>query len=67
MLRELKGWSQEELARRSRVNSRTISLLENEKTIVSKRHAELLAKAFAVHPAIIMFPEYKETEIRRAA
>ena len=67
LLRELKGWTQEELARRAKLNPRTISLLENEKTLVSKRHAELLANAFTIHPAIIMFPEYAVKEMKRAA
>jgi len=31
------------------------------------KNAEQLAKAFAVHPAIIMFPEYEALEIKRAA
>lgn len=60
MLRELKGWTQEELARRAKLNARTIGFLENKKTTMSKRHAESLAKAFAIHPAIIMFPEHSE-------
>jgi hypothetical protein len=28
---------------------------------------EQMAKAFAVHPAIIMFPEYEGKEIQKAA
>jgi len=67
MLRELKGWTQVELARHSGISVTNISLLENEKVEIGKRRAEQLAKAFDVHPAIIMFPEYEAKEIEKAA
>ncbi len=67
ILREKKGWTQEELARRSRMHANNISLLENDRVDIGKRRAEQLAKAFGVHPAIIMFPEYEAAEIRKAA
>lgn len=67
MLRELKGWTQAELARRSKISVTNISLLENERIEIGKKRAELLAGAFEVHPAIIMFPEYETKEIQRAA
>jgi transcriptional regulator with XRE-family HTH domain len=67
MLRELKGWTQAELARRSGLKATNISLLENERVEIGKRRAEALAKAFRVHPAIIMFPEYEADEIGSAA
>jgi hypothetical protein len=40
--------------------------LENEKVDIGKKRAEQLAKAFNVHPAIIMFPEYEAKEIEKA-
>ena len=67
LLRELKGWTQQELAQRSGINASNISLLENQRVEIGKRRAEQLAKAFDVHPAIIMFPEYESDEIGRAA
>ena len=67
MLRELKGWTQIELAKRSGINATNISLLENEKVEIGKKRAEQIAKAFDVHPAIIMFPEYEAKEIHKAA
>lgn len=67
MLRELKGWTQAELAQRSGMSSTHISLLENGKVEVGKKWAEQLAKAFNVHPATIMFPEYESLDITRAA
>ena len=67
MLRELKGWTQAELAKRSSISVSNISLLENGKVEIGKKRAEQLAKAFDVHPAIIMFPEYEAKEIEKAA
>lgn len=67
MLRELKGWTQAELSRRSGINVTNLSLLENEKVEIGKKRAEQLARAFNVHPAIIMFPEYEAKEIKKAA
>jgi transcriptional regulator with XRE-family HTH domain len=67
MLRELKGWTQQELAVRSGINASNISLLENGRVEIGKKRAEHLAKAFDVHPAIIMFPEYESGSIGSAA
>lgn len=67
MLRDLKGWTQAELARRSGISATNLSLLENDRVVIGKRRVEQLAKAFDVHPAIIMFPEYEAREIGRAA
>ena len=48
------------------MNAKNISLLENNKVEIGKRRAEQFAKAFGVHPAIIMFPEYEAELIRQA-
>ncbi len=67
MLRELKGWTQSELAKHSGISPSNLSLLENDRIEIGKRRVEQLAKAFQVHPAIIMFPEYEALEIQKAA
>jgi transcriptional regulator with XRE-family HTH domain len=67
MLRDLKGWTQEELARRSGISATNLSLLENEKVDIGKKRAQQLARAFDVHPAIIMFPQYEAREIAKVA
>jgi len=67
LLRDLKGWTQAELARRSGISATNLSLLENDRVEIGKRRVEQLAKAFDVHPAIIMFPEYEAREIQKAA
>ena len=67
MLRELKQWTQAELGERSGISPSNISLLENQQIDIGKRRAEQLAKAFDIHPAIIMFPEYEAREIGKVA
>jgi len=67
MLRDLKGWTQSELAKRCGISATNISLLENEKVDIGKKRSEQLAKAFGLHPAIIMFPEYEGHEIKQVA
>ena len=67
MLRELKEWTQDELARRSGISPTNLSALENGRVEIGKRRAEQLARAFNVHPAIIMFPEYESSGILKAA
>jgi transcriptional regulator with XRE-family HTH domain len=67
MLRELKGWTQAELAERCGISTTNISLLENARVEIGKKRAEQIAKAFGVHPAIIMFPEYEGNEIEKVA
>jgi len=67
MLRDLKGWTQAELAKRSGIAATNISLLENDKVEIGKRRSEQIAKAFGIHPAIIMFPEYEGCEIKKVA
>lgn len=67
MLRELKEWTQEELATRSGISPTNLSALENDRIDIGKRRAEQLAKAFNIHPAIIMFPEYETSGFLKAA
>jgi len=67
MLRELKGWTQENLAVLSGISPTNLSLLENDRVDIGKKRVLQLAKAFGVHPATIMFPEYEATEIKKAA
>jgi transcriptional regulator with XRE-family HTH domain len=67
MLRELKGWTQETLAGRSGISATNLSLLENDKVDIGKKRVEQIARAFDVHPAIIMFPEYEAKEIAKVA
>lgn len=67
MLRELKGWTQEDLAKMCGINAKNISMLENNRLEIGKKRALQLAAAFSVHPAIIMFPEFEANAIGKAA
>ena len=67
MLRDLKQWTQEELAKQSGISPTNLSLLENGRVEIGKKRAEQLARAFNIHPAIIMFPEYESSGILKAA
>lgn len=67
ILRDKKEWTQEELARRSGISATNLSMLENDRVDIGKKRAEQLARAFGVHPAIIMFPEYESADIKKAA
>ncbi len=67
MLRELKGWTQEDLAKKCGINAKNISMLENNRLDIGKKRALQLAAAFGVHPAIIMFPEFEADAIGKAA
>jgi transcriptional regulator with XRE-family HTH domain len=65
MLRELKGWTQAELAGKTKLHAANISMIENGKVEVGKQRALALAKAFGVHPALIMFPEYETVFLKK--
>ena len=67
ILREWMVWTQAELAERSGISPTNISLLENDRVHIGKKRAESLARAFGIHPAIIMFPGYESADIKKAA
>src|SRR3989344_6488757 len=67
ILREFKGWTQEELARRSGISATNLSLLENDRVEIGKKRAFQIAKAFGVHPATIMYPGIQARDISQAA
>ena len=67
ILREKKSWTQKELSRRCGISTTNLSMLENDRIDIGKKRAEQLARAFKIHPAILMFPAYESQEIARAA
>ena len=58
-LRELKGLSQLELAKITGISQTNISAIENGRVKIGKERSIMLAKALNVHPASIMFADYK--------
>jgi transcriptional regulator with XRE-family HTH domain len=67
ILREKKGWTQEVLAKKCGISATNLSMLENDRVDIGKRRAEQIARAFKIHPALIMFPEYQVISVKRAA
>jgi transcriptional regulator with XRE-family HTH domain len=57
-LRELKGWSQLELAEHTGISQANISAIENGRVEIGKQRAIAFAQALNVHPASIMFADY---------
>jgi len=58
-LRELKEWSQLDLAREAGISQTNISAIENGRVQIGKQRAIMLAEALSVHPASIMFSDYE--------
>ncbi len=59
-LRDLKGWSQLDLAEASGISQTNISAIENGRVQVGKERSIALAEALNVHPSSIMFADYEE-------
>ena len=58
-LRELKGWSQLDLASETGISQTNISAIENGRVNLGKERVIVLAEALSVHPASIMFADYE--------
>jgi len=58
-LRELKEWSQLDLARETGISQTNISAIENGRVEIGKQRAIVIAEALNVHPASIMFADYE--------
>jgi transcriptional regulator with XRE-family HTH domain len=56
--RELQGYSQSELARKTGIAQSALSALESGRTEMGVRRAKTLAAALGVHPAVIAFPDW---------
>ena len=62
IIRELQGYSQNELARRTAIPQATLSAIENDRIRLGVERAKVLARALKCHPAVLVFPGW---EIRR--
>lgn len=60
-LRDLKGWSQLDLAEVSGISQTNISAIENGRVKIGKERSITLAEALNVHPGSIMFADYEES------
>jgi transcriptional regulator with XRE-family HTH domain len=65
MLRNLQGLTQGELAELSGVSQATISAIENEAKGLGIERAKKLAAALQVHPAVVAFPDWHPSALRK--
>jgi transcriptional regulator with XRE-family HTH domain len=59
IIRELQGFSQNELARLTRIPQATLSAIENDRVRLGVERAKTLARALKCHPAVLVFPGWK--------
>ncbi len=63
-LRELQEHSQVELAELTGISQSNISAMETGHRNIGRERAVVLAKALKVHPALLMFPDLDEKQLR---
>lgn len=56
IIRELQGFSQNELAELTGIPQSTISVIEHDKINLGIERAKIIAKALKCHPAVLVFP-----------
>ena len=59
IVRELQGFSQNELARLSGIPQATLSAIENDRVRLGVGRAKVLAHALRCHPAVLVFPGWQ--------
>ena len=66
ILRQLQGFSQNQLSKLTRIPQSTISAIENDRIKLGVERAKVLARALRCHPAVLVFPGW-EVEKESAA
>ena len=59
IVRELQGYSQNELARLTGISQATLSAIENDRVRLGVDRAKLIATALRCHPAVLVFPGWE--------
>ena len=59
IIRELQGYSQNELARVTGISQATLSAIENDRVRLGVERAKILARALKCHPAVLVFPGWE--------
>jgi transcriptional regulator with XRE-family HTH domain len=59
IIRELQGFSQNELARLSGIPQATLSAIENDRLRLGVERVKVLARALRCHPAVLVFPSWE--------
>jgi len=66
IIRELQGFSQNQLAERTRIPQATLSAIENDRVRLGVERAKVIARALKCHPAVLLFPGW-ENHLESAA
>lgn len=59
IIRELQGYSQNELERLTGIPQATLSAIENDRVRLGVERAKSLARALKCHPAVLVFPGWE--------
>ncbi len=59
IIRELQGYSQNELANLTGIPQSTISAIENDRVQLGVERAKVLGRALTCHPAVLVFPGWE--------
>ena len=59
IIRELQGYSQNELAKLTGIPQATLSAIENDRVKLGVERAKMLARALQCHPAVLVFPNWE--------
>ena len=62
IIRELQGYSQNELARLTGILQATISAIENNRVRLGVDRAKVIARALQCHPSVLVFPGWEIRE-----
>jgi len=60
IVRELQGFSQNQLAERTRIPQATLSAIENDRVRLGVERAKVIARALKCHPAVLVFPGWED-------
>jgi transcriptional regulator with XRE-family HTH domain len=60
IIRELQGYSQNQLAQLSGIPQATLSAIENDRVRLGVERAKVLARALRCHPAVLVFPGWDQ-------
>jgi transcriptional regulator with XRE-family HTH domain len=60
IIRELQGYSQNQLAQLSGIPQATLSAIENDRVRLGVERPKALARALRCHPAVLVFPGWEQ-------
>lgn len=60
IVRELQGFSQNQLAGLTGIPQATLSAIENDRVRLGVERAKILARALKCHPAVLVFPGWQD-------